>query len=69
MSNIIKPGEALASPAERMAVKIDELMKVVQAQGQLLGLFDQYMLMNKKFFDQIKINEPPKVEEKKEEKK
>jgi len=53
MTELIKPGE---TPLES---KIEELLKIVQAQGQLLGLFDQYMLMNKRFFFFFKINTPP----------
>lgn len=53
MTELLKPGE---TPLES---KIEELLKIVQTQGQLLGLMDQYMLMNKRFFDQIKINTPP----------
>ena len=67
MSEISKSEAALSTPLERIAVKLDELNEIVKQQGQLLAIFDQYMLMNKRFFDQLKINEIVKPEVKPEE--
>jgi hypothetical protein len=64
MSDSIKQDVTLSTPLERIAVKLDELNEIVKQQGQLLAIFDQYMLMNKTFFDQVRINKPadPKAE-------
>lgn len=43
-------------------------MTVEQLSG-IVRILDQYMILNKKFFDQVQVNEPPKVETKVEEKK
>lgn len=42
--------------------RIKVLEKAVQGQGALLSIMDKFLLTNKSFFDQIKIN---KTEEKK----
>ena len=68
MSELLKPGEDRVALLEN---QIRGLVSAVQQLGGIVGILDQYMLLNKKFFDQVKINESetPKVnEEKKEDK-
>ena len=57
MSGLIKPGE------DPIATRVIALEDAVRGMSQLLGLMDQYLLMNKKFFDQIKVNEKAKTDE------
>jgi hypothetical protein len=57
---------------ERIAALENHVKGLIASVQQLTGVvnvLDQYMLLNKRFFDQIKINEPVQPEVKPEEKK
>ena len=53
MSEIIKPGE-VGQPD--YATRIMALEDVVAKQGQIIRILDQYLVLQKGFFDQIKVN-------------
>ncbi len=66
---ILTPGEALATPEEKLKVAVENMAGVVQHHDQLLGIVAQMVMAIKPIIDKIQVNEPPKAEEKKEEKK
>jgi len=49
---------------DEMQAHVDRLTALVNTQGQLLGLIDQWVLVNKLFFDQVKLNAAKKPEAK-----
>jgi len=61
---LIKPGDALATPEQRMAVKIDELNAKVLQLTSVVAILEQKLVLDKGFYDQIKVHKPeePKKE-------
>jgi len=68
---LIKPGEVLATPEEKMRVAIENIGQVVYQHEEFLKIISQLILAVKPVMDQIKIQAPSdaKKEEVKEKKK